>query len=81
MVAAWTGTRSPRAKGTIKVRDEVMVRATVTAVWKDGHITVHIISVGQKVTLPNKSHIVVANSAPARPKGKAKKAALASGGN
>jgi hypothetical protein len=58
------------AKGAIKVGDEVMVRAAVTAVWKDGHITVHINSVGQKITLPNESDIVVADSEPARPKRK-----------
>ena len=58
------------ARGKIEVGEEVMIRATVTAVWKDGHITVHINSIGQKVTLPNESDIVVADSAPARPKRK-----------
>ena len=57
------------AKGAFKVGDEVMVRATVAAVWKDGHITIHINSVGQKITLPNEP-IVVADSEPARPKRK-----------
>ena len=45
------------AKGTIKVGDEVMIRATVTAIWKDGHVTVQMKSAGQKVTLPNNSEI------------------------
>ena len=65
------------AKGRIKVGDEVIVRATVTGVWNDGHITIHIDSLGQKVTLPNESDIVVANSEPARPKRKGERLLLA----
>ena len=57
------------AKGTIKVGDEVMVRATVTSIWKEGHVTVQIKSAGQKVTLPDDSDIEQTSQAePARPK-------------
>jgi hypothetical protein len=58
------------ANGTIKVGDEVLVRATVTAVWKDGSVTLEIKSTGQKVTLPDGSDIVMANCQPSRPKRK-----------
>ena len=59
------------AKGMIKIGDEVMVRATVTAIWKDGHVTVQVKSAGQKVTLPNNSDIEQTNQLePARPKRK-----------
>jgi hypothetical protein len=64
------------AKGAIKVGDEVMVRATVTAVWKDGHITLHINSAGQKITLPNASDIVVADNEPRAAEAQRRKAAL-----
>ena len=64
------------AKGRINVGDEVIIRATVTSVWNDGHITIHIDSLGQKVTLPNESDIVVANSKPTRPKRKGERLLL-----
>jgi hypothetical protein len=61
------------AKGNPKIEpgDEVTLRALVTGVWKDGHITVQIRSVGQRVTLPNDSEIEdVIKGEPPRPKRK-----------
>jgi hypothetical protein len=54
------------SKRKIEVGDELMIRATVTAVWTDGHITVHISSLSQKVTLPNDSDVVVTEKSLAR---------------
>lgn len=42
----------------LKPGDEVLIRATVTAIWQDGSVTIVIKSAGQKVTLPNETDIV-----------------------
>lgn len=57
----------------LKPGDEVLIRATVTAIWQDGSVTIVIKSAGQKVTLPNTTDLVPvspkANSGPDKKRG------------
>jgi hypothetical protein len=54
------------AKGKFDVGDEVMVRATVTAIWPDGQVTVQLAGAGHKVTMHGDTgHILPADGEPA----------------
>jgi hypothetical protein len=60
-------------KRKIEVGDELMIRSTVTAVWTDGHLTVHVSSAGLKITLPDDSDVVATVKKPARSSTKRRK--------